>query len=164
MQHDGWLETYLQSRFPQQELVVRNLGFSGDELTIRLRSKDFGTPDEHLTRNKADVVFAFFGYNESYGDLGKFKADLADFIKHTLAQKYNGKARPALVLFSPIAHENLGDRSLPDGRENNRRLEAITAAMAEGAASTTSRSSTCSTRRSSSTPRRPGRSRSTAST
>ena len=35
MQHDGWLETYLHSRFPEHELVVRNLGFSGDELTLR---------------------------------------------------------------------------------------------------------------------------------
>src|SRR5438445_10782011 len=31
MQHDGWLETYLQSRFPKHQLVFRNLGFSGDE-------------------------------------------------------------------------------------------------------------------------------------
>ena len=45
MQHDGWLETLLHSRFPKHQLVVRNLGFSGDELTLRLRSKSFGTPD-----------------------------------------------------------------------------------------------------------------------
>src|SRR5206468_1395440 len=32
MQHDGWLETLLQARFPKHELVVRNLGFSGDEI------------------------------------------------------------------------------------------------------------------------------------
>src|SRR5262245_29979776 len=37
MQHDGWLETYLYSRFPRHNLVFRNLGFSGDELTLRLR-------------------------------------------------------------------------------------------------------------------------------
>ena len=35
MQHDGWLETMLHSRFPKLELVIRNLGFSGDELTLR---------------------------------------------------------------------------------------------------------------------------------
>ena len=33
MQYDGWLETMLQARFPKHELVVRNLGFSGDEVT-----------------------------------------------------------------------------------------------------------------------------------
>ena len=38
MQHDGWLETLIQTRFAKLELVMRNLGYSGDELTIRLRS------------------------------------------------------------------------------------------------------------------------------
>src|SRR5437660_4038269 len=108
MQHDGWLETYFHSRFPKHDLTFRNLGFSGDELTLRLRSAGFGSPDEWLTRSKTDVVFAFFGYNESFGGeagLPKFKKDLDEFIKHTLAQKYNGKTPPRLVVFSPIAHE-----------------------------------------------------------
>src|SRR5260370_23028230 len=61
MQHDGWLETYFQSRFPRRQVVFRNLGFSGDELTLRLRSKSFGSPDQWLAVNKADVVFSFFG-------------------------------------------------------------------------------------------------------
>src|SRR4051812_20470813 len=38
MQHDGWLEAYLHSRFPTYNLTIRNLGFSADELTVRLRS------------------------------------------------------------------------------------------------------------------------------
>jgi putative heme-binding domain-containing protein len=159
MQHDGWLETLIQSRFPKHELVFRNLGFSGDELNLRLRSANFGSPDQWLassqpipepgklvtrkgltdnrlerTNTRADVIFAFFGYNESFaGEAGleQFKKDLDAFIKHTLAQKYNGKSAPRLVLFSPIAHENLHDRSLPDGRENNERLELYTKAMGE---------------------------------
>ena len=133
MQHDSWLETYLHSRFPGHRLTVRNLGFSGDELTLRLRSAGFGSPDEWLTRIKADVVFAFFGYNESFGGkdgLAKFKKDLDDFIKHTLKQRYNGQSAPRLVLFSPIAHEDLKDRNLPDGKENNERLVLYTDAMA----------------------------------
>src|SRR5216684_4756522 len=56
MQHDGWLETLIQSRFPKHDLVFRNLGFSGDELTLRLRSAGFGSPDEWLTRCKTDVI------------------------------------------------------------------------------------------------------------
>lgn len=134
MQHHGWLETRLQSRFPQHELSFRNLGFPGDELTLRLRSANFGTPDEWLTKTKADVVFAFFGYNESFGDeagLAKFKQDLDAFVKSTLGQKYNGQSAPRLALFSPIAHENLHDRNLSDGKENNRRIELYSAAMAE---------------------------------
>ena len=137
MQHDGHLEALVQSRFPQHELVFRNLGFSGDELTIRLRSKDFGSPDDHLGAVKADVILAFFGYNESFAGragLDKFKEDLKKFVVHTLEQNYNGKSAPRLVLFSPIAHEDLNDPNLPDGRENNARIELYTAAMAEVAA------------------------------
>ncbi len=134
MQHFGNLETLLFDRFARHDLMVRNLGFSGDELTLRLRSAGFGTPDEHLTRVKADVVLAFFGYNESFAGpegLPKFKQELAEFIKHTLSQKYNGSSAPRLVIFSPIAHENLDNPNLPDGSENNVRLAFYTAAMAE---------------------------------
>jgi putative heme-binding domain-containing protein len=132
MQHDGWLETLLQSRFPAAHLVIRNLGFSGDELTLRLRSAGFGSPDEHLTRNKTDVIFSFFGYNEAYAGapgLEGFEKDLQEFIDHARRQRYNGKTPPRLVLFSPIAHENLRDRNLPDGSANNKNLELYTAAM-----------------------------------
>ncbi len=132
MQHHGWLETLMQSRFPEHHLVFRNLGFSGDELTVRLRSAGFGSPDEWLTSNKTDVVFAFFGYNESFAGqkgLDKIKRDLDEFIKHTHDQKYNGKSPPHLVLFSPIAHENLHNRNLSDGRENNQRLKLYAQAM-----------------------------------
>src|SRR5262249_38501945 len=43
----------------------------------------------------------------------------------------NGKSTPRLVLFSPIVHEDLHDRNLPDGKENNQRLELYTKAMEE---------------------------------
>ncbi|MEX2187254.1 MAG: PVC-type heme-binding CxxCH protein, partial [Pirellulales bacterium] len=134
MQHDGWLETMLHARFPEHELTIRNLGFSGDELTLRLRSANFGSPDEHLTKHETDVVFALFGYNESFAGtagLEKFKTDLADFIKHTREQKYNGKNGPRVVVFSPIAHEDLKDSNLPDGSANNARLKMYTQAMSE---------------------------------
>ncbi|MPY87034.1 MAG: azurin [Luteitalea sp.] len=154
MQYDGWLETMLQARFPKHELVFRNLAFSGDEVPTRLRSKNFGTTDEWLsgvaepiggyednrlagTKTNADVIFAFFGYNESYAGqagLNAFKKQLSDWLIHTLAQKYNGASAPRVVLFSPIAHEDLGNPDLPDGKENNQRLELYTKAMSEVAA------------------------------
>lgn len=137
MQHDGWLETLLQARFPDKELVIRNLGFSGDELTLRLRSAGFGTPDEHLAANKTDVIFAFFGYNESFRGregLESFRSELAGFIVHTLAQRYNGKSAPRLVIFSPIAHEDHHSPDLPDGKENNERIALYTDAMKRVAA------------------------------
>src|SRR5688500_10433862 len=151
MQYDGWLETMMHARYPKHELVVRNLGFSGDEITTRLRSRNFGTPDEWLrgqaapvggyqdnrldgANTKVDVIFAFFGYNESYAGqegLNAFRTQLGDWIAHTLAQKYNGRSAPRIVLFSPIAHENPGNPDLPGGVENNRRLELYTRAMGE---------------------------------
>ncbi len=132
MQHFGWLETVVQHRFPDLQLVFRHLGFAADELTIRPRSMNFGDPHQHLARSKADVVFAFFGYNESFegrAGLPKFGSDLRAFISETLKHRYNGKTPPRLVLFSPIAHENLRNPRLPDGSANNQRLEAYTAAM-----------------------------------
>ena len=163
MQHFGGMETYIHARFPQHELVFRNLGYSGDELPLsaatRMRSMDFGSFDQWLageapipqpgklranaevrsnrfefTNTKADVIFAFFGYNESFGGeagLPKFKQELEAFIKHVRTQKYNGKSAPRLVLFSPIAHENLKSPNLPDGTENNVRLRLYTQTMAQ---------------------------------
>jgi putative heme-binding domain-containing protein len=134
MQHHGWLETYLHTRFPQHDLVFRNLGYSGDELTTRLRSASFGSPDTWLEKTKTDVVFAFFGYNESFqGEpgLAKFNADLDAYLKGLLAKKYNGATPPRVVLFSPIAHEDLRDKNLPDGKENNARIKLYSEAMAK---------------------------------
>ena len=134
MQHFGWLETLVQDRFRRHNLVFRNLGFSADELTVRPRSMNFGDPHAHLTHSAADVVFAFFGYNESFGGrpgLDRFRRDLKRFIADTREHQYNGSSPPRIVLFSPIAHEDMGDRNLPDGRENNQRLSMYSAAMAE---------------------------------
>src|SRR4051812_16283906 len=60
MQHSGYLEALIYTKFPEHDLVFRNLGFSGDELTTRLRSEAFGSPDDWLKHEQADVIFAFF--------------------------------------------------------------------------------------------------------
>ena len=161
MQHTGWLETLLHSRFPERRLVIRNLAYDGDEieLTKRLRSADFGTPDQwlsgaapipkpedvldksavrenrfELTGTRADVVFAFFGSNEAHAGpagLDDFKRHVDAFIKHTLAQKYDGVEAPKLVMFSPIAHEDLARPHWPDGKAHNANLAIYTDAMEE---------------------------------
>ncbi|RME94023.1 MAG: azurin, partial [Verrucomicrobia bacterium] len=85
MQHFGWLEALLHRHFPEHELVFRNLGYAGDELNMRLRVRDFGSPDEWLTRTRADVVWAFFGFNESFrGEAGLpgFKNELRRYVDH----------------------------------------------------------------------------------
>ncbi|MGI9456432.1 MAG: DUF7133 domain-containing protein, partial [Aeoliella sp.] len=132
MQHHGWLETYIHALHPKHQLTFRNLGFSGDEVTTRPRSDNFGSPDQWLTKCQADVVFCFFGYNESLrseAGLDDFAHDLSAMIDGMLANKYNGKSAPRLVIFSPIAHENLNSPHLPDGSKNNRNLERTTQTM-----------------------------------
>ncbi|MBI3417878.1 MAG: HEAT repeat domain-containing protein [Verrucomicrobia bacterium] len=134
MQHHGWLETLIVAKFPQHDLVFRNLAVSGDEVAFRHRSENFGSPDEWLTRTKADVVFAFFGFNESFkGDAGldKFKKDLEKFLKDTKAKNYSGKGAPRIVVFAPIANEKLSDPNLPDPATNNSNLQKYAAAMSE---------------------------------
>ncbi len=134
MQHHAWLETYLHAAFPNHNLTFRNLGFSADSITTRTRSNNFGSPDQWLAKNKTDVAFCFFGYNESYAGpdgINGFKKDLAGMIDGMRAQKYNEKSAPRLVIFSPIAHENTGSPHLPDGSENNINLKIYSEAMAE---------------------------------
>ncbi len=133
MQHHGWLEARLQSRFPLLELSFRNLGFSADELTVQQRTQGFGSWDDYLTRCEADVIFAFFGFNESFSPKGPsaFGDDLRRFIDHARGQRYNGREAPRLVLFSCIPHEDVGSPSLPDGREENRRIQAINDVIAQ---------------------------------
>jgi glucose/arabinose dehydrogenase/azurin/lysophospholipase L1-like esterase len=134
MQHHGWLETMIHAQHPQHQIVVRNLAVAGDEIVARARSKDFGSPDEWLQKVQAGVVFAFFGFNESFAGpegLPKFKEELATFLRETRAKNYNGLAAPRLVLFSPIAVEKHPDPNFEYKPEINANLAAYTQAMAE---------------------------------
>jgi hypothetical protein len=97
MQHDGWVETALQSHLAGKNITFRNLAVSGDTVTSRPRSKGVPTVEDILAHTKADVVFAFFGYNESFGGQAKlpsFKADLAAMIDNYRAAKFNGESAP----------------------------------------------------------------------
>ncbi|PQO44194.1 PVC-type heme-binding CxxCH protein [Blastopirellula marina] len=132
MQHHGWLETYIHALHPELNLTFRNLAYPGDELTVRPREDNFGSADQWLAKNETDVVFGFFGYNEALhgpANLNKFKQDLVNTIDGMRSQKYNGESAPQIVLFSPIAHENLYSRHLPDGSANNVNLKLYTEAM-----------------------------------
>jgi glucose/arabinose dehydrogenase/lysophospholipase L1-like esterase len=134
MQHDGWLETLIYAKFPQQDLVFRNLAVAGDEVATWHRSENFGSRDEWLTKTRADVLLAFFGFNESFkggAGLERFKQDLDKFLKNTKAKNYSARGAPRLVLFSPIANEKLNDPNQPDPAANNANLQLYTAAMAE---------------------------------
>jgi putative membrane-bound dehydrogenase-like protein len=132
MQHHNHWETALHARFPELELVVRNLCFPGDEPFERLRSLNFGEPDKHLTRSRASVLLFFFGYGESFGGregLESFAGDLTRLIEETKKQDYSGEGPARIVLISPIAFNDTGDPNLPNGVEHNERLELYAGAM-----------------------------------
>ncbi len=156
MQYFGHWESLLHSRFPKDELVVRNLGWSADEIGLRPRSKDFKDHKHTLADHKPNVLLAFFGFNESFAGpagLAKFEQDLEGFLKapqnidnyssvrsnwdKTFDKSTELPPLPMLrqiVLVSPIAHENLKRHGLPDGSKNNANLQLYTEAMARVAA------------------------------
>jgi mono/diheme cytochrome c family protein/lysophospholipase L1-like esterase len=136
MQHDGWVETILQSKLAGKNITFRNLAVSGDTVTAHPRSKDVTPPSQYLSHLKADVIFVFFGYNESFGGeskLAEFKSKMAAKVDEYRNAKFNGESASRIVLFSPIAHENLGT-PFPDGSANNANLALYTDAIKQVAA------------------------------
>jgi len=136
MQHDGWMETLFQSELAGQNVSFRNMSLSGDRPNNYPRSSGFTGMDEYLRHVEADVVFAMFGYNESFaGQKGanQYKAQLIEFVKKIRAVQPNGKTFPRIVLFSPIAFQDLKNRNLPRGKVHNRNLALYTEVTADAA-------------------------------
>ncbi len=128
----GYFESLLTSRFPKDKLTFRNLGWSGDSLTeSNLRPLNFGEQMMHLHEQKPDVIFACYGMVESFaGDAkrGSFEEALGKWVDAQLSMDYSGHGKPAVVLVSPICHEQLGGK-FPDPSEHNRALAAYTITM-----------------------------------
>ena len=163
MMNYGHFETEMQLRYPDSMLYIRNMCDGGDtpgfrahssralpwafpgaekfqtELAKNSNSEGFyDSPDTWISNHKADIIIAFFGYNESFQGakgLENYKAELDAFIKHTLKQKYNGTSAPQLAIVSPIAFEDLSKQyDLPNGKTENINLELYANAMKEVAA------------------------------
>ena len=159
MMNYGFFETEMHLRYPDSLLFIRNMGDGGNtpgfrphsgrnspwafpgaeafQTELAKRSGSEGhleTEDEWLKRLQADIIIAFFGYNESFEGpegLGNYKAELEAFIHHTFGQKYNGDTTQ-LAIVSPIAFEDLSDRyDLPKGETENENLRLYTEAMKE---------------------------------
>ena len=160
MMNYGHFETEMQVRYPDSQLYIRNMCDGGDtpgfrphasrnlpwafpgaekfqtELATNSHSEGhFDTPEQWLNLLKPDVIVAFFGSPESFQGptgLANYRAELDAFIKHTLAQKYNGTMAPQLAIVSPIAFEDLsGTFDLPNGKTENENLALYTQAMKE---------------------------------
>ncbi|MEZ5941034.1 MAG: GDSL-type esterase/lipase family protein [Planctomycetaceae bacterium] len=156
MQYFNHFETLLQQQASDKELVVRNLGWSGDTINLRLRSKDFPDHGHTLLHHQPDTILTFFGFNESFAGpdgVEQFEADLAKFLADLKAMKYpvstiergsteayqqdgpgEASKTPNIILVSPIANENLSDRNIAAADWNNANLELYTKAMQKVAA------------------------------
>lgn len=164
MMNYGHFETEMQLRYPDFNLFIRNMCDGGNTPGFRPHASrpspwafpgaekfqtelahpsdsqgHFETEDQWLDRLDADIIIAFFGYNESFEGpqgLENYKAELDAFIKHTLKQKYNGSTAPQLAIVSPIAFEDLSKQyDLPDGKKENGNLSLYAEAMKTVAAS-----------------------------
>ena len=160
MMNFGHFETEMHVRYPDSLLFIRNMCDGGNTPGFRPHAArvspwafpgaekfqkelanysdsqgHFETEDEWLTRLKADIIIAFFGYNESFQGakgLQNYKDELDAFIQYTLSQKYNGQIRPMLIIVSPIAFENLSEKiDLPDGKTENTNLKLYADGMKE---------------------------------
>ncbi|HTF20178.1 MAG TPA: PVC-type heme-binding CxxCH protein [Chryseolinea sp.] len=160
MMNFGHFETEMHIRYPDSLLFIRNMCDGGNTPGFRPHASrvspwafpgaekfqqelanysdsqgHFDTEDQWLTRLQADIIIAFFGYNESFqGEEGlqNYKDELDAFIKYTLSQKYNGKQAPELVIISPIAFEDLSAKlDLPNGQRENANLKLYADAMRE---------------------------------
>jgi putative heme-binding domain-containing protein len=136
MQHDPWVETVLQSHFKGLHVKFRNMSSSGDRVNRKPRSKGFTNDTEYLQHVNPDIVFLFYGYNESFdGEAGaaNYQQELIKIVNRyrALLKKQNRDA--TFVLFSPIAYENTGDPNLPDGKELNANLAIYTEATHQAA-------------------------------
>ncbi|MCA9081616.1 MAG: HEAT repeat domain-containing protein, partial [Planctomycetaceae bacterium] len=87
------------------------------------------------THERADVILAAFGFNESFAGsdgLPKFREQLSTYLKQLKPKAYNGESAPRIVLVSPIANENTAAVQAAD--LNNARLAEYVAAMRDVAA------------------------------
>ncbi|MEX1223280.1 MAG: GDSL-type esterase/lipase family protein, partial [Pirellulales bacterium] len=136
MQHHPWVESVLQHHLQGKQVRFRNMSFSGDMVNKRPRNQGFTNDDEYLQHVGPDVVFVFFGYNESYAGPDKADGHAAELVK--LVKRYRALRKEKgvdarFVLFSPIAFENTGDPNLPDGSKHNINLAAYTQATRRAA-------------------------------
>ncbi len=123
-QYFGYVETLLHQRLPAHQLVVRHLGWPADTVTLQPRPDNFADVEQHLYHERADVILAAFGFNESFDGadgLPAFSAALRDYVAKLKSTAFNDRSGPQIVLLSPIANENVQGVLAAD--MNNQQIE-----------------------------------------
>ena len=83
LQLGGHFEAALLSALPEHGLVVRNLAWSADEVSLRPRPLNFGTVEQHLREQSIDVALLFYGANEAFAGASgveAFKTELGRYL------------------------------------------------------------------------------------
>ncbi len=109
-QYFGYIETLLHQRLTKHQLVVRHLGWPADTVTLQPRPDNFADVDQHLYHERADVILAAFGFNESFDGvegLPGFSEALRQYVEKLKSTAFNDRSGPKIVLLSPIANENV---------------------------------------------------------
>ena len=135
MQLYGYFETAMHCRFSDHHLRFRNLGWSADEVDLRIRPQGFPDLLDDLREFEADVLLLCFGMNESFAGPGKiddFRRELGKLVGELQQHQFNGQFAPRVVLVSPIAHEP-SDGNLPGEVQHNLELSSYVKVMAETA-------------------------------
>jgi len=124
----GQFEAMLQQTYPELELVVRHLAWSGDEIGLQPRPDNFADTEQHLLHERADVILALFGFNESFAGeagLGAFEGRLRAWLQSLRTKSFNGKTAPRIVLVGPPAAENVSGVAAADLNNVNLRLYGL---------------------------------------
>lgn len=133
----GYVEQRLTVRFPERNVIFRNLGWSGDMPDgISRASFDFDKPGksfeklrDHIAAVQPTVVILGYGMASSFdGEAGlpKFKADMKRLME-TIESVCTNKPLK-FILLTPVRHEKLG-APLPDPTEHNKQLALYSQAV-----------------------------------
>ncbi len=132
----GNFEALVQTAFPGQQLTLRHLAWSADTIDLQPRPDNFADTQQHLLHEQADVIFAAFGFNESFAGpegLPRFREQLKNYLQDLKSKSFNGgRSAARIVLVSPIANENVATVRAAD--LNNANIKLYVDAMREVAA------------------------------
>ena len=134
-QQFGYFETMLHQRYPDHNLIVRTLAWPADTVDLQPRPENFADQDQHLTYEKIDVIFAAYGYSESFAGpdgIPAFKDSLTKYVRRIKSRAFNGDHAPKIVLVSPTANEDTS--AVLAAQMNNENIELYVEAMKQVAA------------------------------
>ena len=124
MQYFGNFETLLHSRFPELDLVVHNLGWSADELTLRPRSGRLQGPRPHARRTRSPTSSSPPSASTSRSAARRgstsSRRTSTKFIKESTTTKYNGKSPPSSSCSRRSPRKTSTTRTSPTARRTTR--------------------------------------------